>query len=217
MKKALKIIVPIIVGIAITFAAYSLFMKNHYHMAMDGKCPNYWILKDSIKKDIDTNIVVRYYRENDNLFYVNYKIDYSIIVWEFKALKDVNFESISFNNRLNINLNKFKPDEVFNVNSFPKFYVKITPFFQKSVSFYFDESEKIIKSYNNIKYKGFLGYFSKISFYNENNEPLVIIDFNDNTKTRLFLLYKARGSFFIIIIDGRVPVDESMINILNLE
>lgn len=55
-----------------------------------------------------------------------------------------------------------------------------------------------------------------MSFSNEKGEHLVLEDYKNVEQPTLFLVYKTKASFYIILINAEYKFDETIIKILNL-
>ena len=94
--------------------------------------------------------------------------------------------------------------------------VRFGPFFNGKLEIDLDENSKIIKMFEGENYEGFYGNVGRMAFENGENQILCMEDYKSGNAPMLFLMYKARNSFYLIFFSSDKPFGENMINILNL-
>ena len=179
--------------------------------------PYLWILKDSIKCNIDTSVFVGCIRERDILYNYIYKHDYRICVWEFKDLEISDLKKMQINSNVNLDNKKIFSGEILNRRHSPEITVRYGPYFKHLININLDKFSKVEKSFESANYKGFFGTVNKMAFSDETGNNLVLFDYAKGQETNLLLLYKGNNSFYIIIVHSVIPFDEKIINILNLK
>lgn len=219
MNKFQKIIVYGFISIVVCYFVYFMFKsaKYNYYIDMNNYKPYLWIIKDSVKKDIDTNIFVSFHREKDILTFYNYKHQYYISIWDFKNLNKVALRKISINRNVNLDTVKFNSSETLNAKSNPEYTIRFGPFFKNSINVNIDNLSKIEKTFETSNYKGFYGTINKMSLSDEDGKHQVIIEYNHSKTPFELLFYKGHNGFYLITIDSEKPFDESIIKIFNLK
>jgi len=219
MNKLQKIIVYGFILVIVCYSAY-FFINSAiygYHIDMDNFKPYLWVFKDSVKKDIDTNLFVSFNRDRDILSFYNYKHKYYVSIWDFKNLKEVSLNKISINRNSNLNDVKFNSYETLNAKSNPEITVKFGSFFKKSLNVNIDEFSKVEKTFETNNYKGFYGTINKMSLSDEDGNNQVIIEYAQSQTPFELLFYKGHQGFYLIMIDSKKPFDEDIIKIFNLK
>ncbi|MDP4206740.1 MAG: hypothetical protein Q8859_12185 [Bacteroidota bacterium] len=218
MNKSSRIIISGIIALAICYFADLIFMaiKYDYHVELANPKPYLWLLKDSARKDIDPYFVAGCIRERDVLYRYIYKDKYHIVIWEFKDLSSTNLKDIAINQNVDLENISFNPGILLDKKANPEYSVKYGPLFEYGMDVNLDKDSKIDKSFETPNYKGFCGSINKMSFSNEKGKHLVLVNYVEVIKSVLFLLYKSKRSLYVIIIQSDKPIDEKMINILNL-
>ena len=56
-----------------------------------------------------------------------------------------------------------------------------------------------------------------MSFANETGETQILFNYQNTVQPTLLLFYKARGSFFVILVNSDEPFDEGIIRMFNLK
>lgn len=141
---------------------------------------------------------------------------YNVVFWEFKKLANIDIDDINI--RLNQNLGqlKLKRGEILNSKSDQRVAIHYG-FEYNSMNINLDNNSQIDKFITGKNYKGFIGLANRMSFSNENEEHEIFIDYVPPRKQVLFLVYKRKQRFFLIIIRSDKLFDKSIINILNLK
>lgn len=159
---------------------------------------------------------------NNDFYYMDglEKVIYKIHIIKFKGLKNINFKNIIFKQGVNLeNIHLFSKEK-FEVNT-------------SSMDINLGNSSKIKKVFSGSGYKGFYGIIYKMSFSNQRNEHLIVVDNTDLPEKKeifgtmfpvkdfssqfLLLLYKNEQDLYAIIINatGRAFNDTKIINLFN--
>jgi len=219
MNKTLKIIIAGIIIIVISYLSYFFYGIIRYSHSSDWQTYKQyiWIFKDSAKKDINTNFCYSYVKERDVYNNFDYKDIYNIIIWEFKDLANTELKKSTINQNINLEDVKFDSGEILNKGSDLEFTINYGFVFNSAINVNLDESSKIERTFKGANYKGFYGSINQMSLSNEKGEHQILSDFTNGLTPTVFLFYKGRQSFYIIIINSKNPFDENIIKILNLE
>ena len=147
MKK-IKILAIVIASLFGCYLLYSIFIivKNRHHVEMLKYKPYLWILNDSVKNDVNTNMFVGFIRERDILYEYVLKSHYHVSIWEFKDLKEIKLSDVSINNNMDLGNVNIIPREVLNAKASPKINIELGFSFSSSISLNIDKSSQIIKS-----------------------------------------------------------------------
>lgn len=176
-----------------------------------------WVLKDSAKTDIDTNFCYSYAKKRDVYNNFAYKDTYNVMVWEFKDLANAELKKATIYRNVNFDDVKFDSGEILNKGNDLEITINYGFVFNDAMNVNLDKYSKIQRDISGPNYKGFYGSINKMSLSNEKGEHQIISDFTTELTPALFLFYKGRQSFFIIMIYSDKPFDENIIKILNLE
>lgn len=175
-----------------------------------------WLIKGGVKTELNRKFI-SYYKDCNTYSVIWYSDKKRITIWEFKELSDMNLNSIKINKNANLYEVNFFSGEEFNSGSDRTvnigFYSKV----DTTLEINLDNQAIIEKEIKTENYKGFYGEIYRMSFSNSSSEHQLLMKYEDGLTPVLFLLYKARNSFFILIIDSTEPFDESIINDLNLK
>lgn len=217
MNKTLKIIIASI--IIISYLSYFFYGIIRYSHSSDWQTYKQymWIFKDSAKADINTNFCYSYVKERDVYNNFDYKDIYNVMVWEFKDLGNADLKKSTINQNVNLEDVKFDSGEILNKGSNLELTINYGFVFNSSINVNLDKYSKIEKNFKGANYKGFYGSINKMSFSNEKGEHQILSDFTKQITPALFLFYKGRQSFSIIMIYSKKPFDENIIKILNLD
>ncbi len=223
MNKKFKIILIGVVSIVIGYYSYIIYysFKNAHDVDWVTYRKYSWIFKDSIKFDTHNppdirEIAIRHTKERDVLIQFNYKEHYFISIWEFKDLKGLNLKNTLVNLNMLLGTIEFKSGEILNAHENPEIHLKYDLAFRDTMQINLDRQSSIIKNIEAPNYKGFYGIINRMTFSNSKYEDLILFEYTKPTPT-LFLLYKTSKSFYVIMVQGDKPFDESMINIFNLK
>jgi hypothetical protein len=218
MNKVTKIIAIALITIVALYLSYFVFNIFRYaHVPSWITYKNYmWVFKDSTKSDIDTNFCYSYVRKRDIYNNFHYKKIYNIILWDLKDLKYSTLDDISINQGANLNDIKFASGEVLNKESDLEINIKSGNKFTNKMNVQLDKISKIERIIETERYKGFYGSINKMTFNNEKNEAQMLFNYVKGSTPSIFLVFKGHGGFYAIIINSEQPVDENIINILDL-
>ena len=219
MKKV-KILLIIIVSLLGCYLGYNIFtiIKYSHGVEMDDYKPYMWVFNDSVKKDVDTTRFVGHTRERDILFRYRLQNNYVVSIWELKDLNGTLLHKIPINSNVDFSDVQIMPYELLNKYESPEITVELGFSINGAISLNLDNNSKIIKTIETPKYKGFYGIVNKMSISNDKGKHLIIFDYTKENEPTVFLFYKTTRSFYIIFINSleKVPIDENVINLLNL-
>ncbi|WP_321516023.1 hypothetical protein [Marinifilum fragile] len=125
-------------------------------------------------------------------------------------------DSIFYNEKLTLDEVDIRSGEIFNPKAKNRVKIKYGYSFNKRFNLHLDKRSEIHKRFEGANYKGFSADIYKMSFSNEYGEHQILFDYLEKIPS-VVVLYKARGSFFVIIIDSKYPVHWTAINYLNIE
>jgi len=231
-KYLIRVVVVVLVGYVIYFISdYMIFG----HSTDLKKWKEYiYLFNDSIIQDVDTILaysdVTRndvytnfHYIPNDSgrsveekFFYNPKDTAYNVVFWEFKKLSNVSVNNVVFRTNKNLDHLKLERGEILNSKSDQRVSIHYG-FEYQNININIDNHSKIEKFINGKNYKGFIGSINRMSFSNENEEHEIFIDYLPGQKQVLFLVYKNKNQFFIIIIRSDKQFKENLINILHLQ
>ena len=219
MNNTLKIIMAGIIIIVISYLSYFFYGIIRYSHSSDWQTYKQytWVFRDSVKTNIDTNFCYSYVKKRDVYNNFAYKDTYNVMVWEFKDLDNAELKKATINRNVNFDDVKFDSGEILKMGSDLEITIKYGFVFNDAMNVNLDKYSKIQRTINGPNYKGFYGSVNKMSLSNEKGEHQIISDFTTGLTPALFLFYKGRHSFFIIMICSDKPFDENIIKILNLE
>ncbi|MEO6176383.1 MAG: hypothetical protein ABIP27_14625 [Flavobacterium circumlabens] len=219
MNKTLKITIAGIIIIVISYLSYFFYGIIRYSHSSDWQTYKQymWIFKDSAKTNINPNFCYSYVKERDVYNNFDYKDNYNIIVWEFKDLANAELKKSTINQNVNLEDVKFDSGEILNKGSGLEFTINYGFVFNSTINVNLDKYSKIDRTFKGANYKGFYGSINQMSLSNEKGEHQILSDFTKGLTPTVFLFYKGRKSFYIIIINSKNPFDENIIKILNLE
>ena len=219
MNRTLKIIIAGVIIIVISYLSYFFYGIIRYSHASDWQTYKQymWIFKDSAKKDINTNFCYSYVKDGDVYNNFNYKDSYNIIVWEFRGLGHGALRNSIINQNVNLEDVKFGSGEILNKGGDLEFTNSYNFVFTSAINVNLDKYSKIERTFNSINYKGFYGSINQMSLSDEKGEHQILSNFTKGPTPAVFLFYKGHQSFYLIMIYSRVPFNESIIKILNLE
>jgi len=233
MKK--KHIISIVISILFLFALYTIYGYKKYGHSFNKEIANEYLFlfKDSILKtnklDIGYSRVNKYdvYSSFPYIVYLDtiylrdgYVIDYSknyrFKFWEFKKLSQIDLFEVDISTSVDLSSLKLYRGEVLNARSTP-ISIKFGQRFNQSININLDNQSTIYQHLNADNYRGFIGNVNRISFSNEKDKHIIFIDFY--YQNLLFLLLKKEERFFIIMVTAHkdLPIDEKLLNFLNLD
>lgn len=218
MNRKIKIILFSVVFIIIAYVINITYTIVKYKHSGDWETHMnyYWIFKDSVKSEINSDFSYSYVKESDVYNDYHYK-NYSIILWEFEDLGIDEVNEAIFNEGLTIDKTSFRSGEILNKNSDLEIAVKYGFSFENGIKINLDENSSIDKKLNGDCYQGFLGHISKLSLSNNNDEHQIILNYTEGITPSIFLIYEKNEKFYLIIINSRKQLEEDIINILNLD
>jgi hypothetical protein len=215
--------IVLIVIVALSYYGYSSFIaiKNQHHNNLKGYGKYLWILYDSVKQNVDSVFFVGLERKPDSFY--EYIIDNPdgkqfITICHLKNIDNADLETISFNQNISIDAAELFPAEKFNLESKVRPEVTICSKlpYKDSLSVNLNSESEIIKLYHSEYYSGFFGNINKMLISNDKGENLILFDYGHRKQQTLFLFYKKNGSLFFILVNSEKSIDESIMNILNL-
>ncbi|NOU60147.1 hypothetical protein [Marinifilum caeruleilacunae] len=218
MNKIIKIIVSGAIAIVMSYVVFFTYEIVVYaHSSSWEKWKEYtWLIKDA-EKYVEighSNIRKRSVRS-----IIRYKKDYRITIWEFKDLGEIDLDNIFYNEKLTLDEVNIRSGEVFNPKGKSRVKVKYGYSFNKRFKLHIDKRSEIHKRFEGTNYKGFSADIYKMSFSNRCGEHQILFDYQEKIPS-VVVLYKARGSFYVIIIDSsspNYPIHWTAINYLSLE
>jgi hypothetical protein len=220
------VIYIVVICVVFSFGTWFFFIFKFGH---NGEFYTYrqvdWILNDSIRTKIDTSVSFSHTRERDVLNWLVVRNVDSVksaymSVWEFKDLVNVDLKAIRFDEGVNLDGDPFFFGHRFK-NGLPNPLIsselKANYNFDNFLDVNINESSKIVKKISSVNYVGFYGLLNRMSFANEIGETQILFDYQNTVQPTLLLFYKARGSFFMILVNSDNPFDGSIINLFNLK
>ena len=136
-------------------------------------------------------------------------------MWAIKGLSSVDPDTVPINTDVFLNKVSLR-GEILDKGGAREVQVRFGPFFNQRLEIDLDENSKIIRMYEGKNYRGFYGIVDRMVFENGHKQILCMQDFESGNAPTLFLMYKARGSFYLILISGDRPFGEDMMHVLNL-
>jgi hypothetical protein len=220
MSKKTKTLVTIIITVVIGYSIYFYFgvIKPRHSFNWQTYKQYMWIFKKPIRSEIDTFYCGSYVHKQDIYNNFHYKT-YTIIVWEFKNLRDVELKKVAFNQNIYLEDLKFKAGQVLNANShYLPITIKNTYSFKNLMQIDIGTDSKIEKQINGPNYKGFYGEIKRMALRNENGGDQILFDYVRGPTPTVCLVYKGHNSFFLIVINNiNKPLNPDIIKILNLK
>lgn len=219
MSKTLKIIIAGIIIIVFSYLSYFFYGIIRYSHSSDWQTYKHymWIFKDSAKKDINTKFCYSYVKDGDVYNNFNYKDNYNIIVWEFKGLGHDALKNSIINQNVTLEDVKFGSGEILNKGGDLEFTNSYDFVFRSAINVNLDKYSKIERTFNSTNYKGFYGSINQMSLSDEKGEHQIQSKFTKGPTPAVILFYKGHQSFYLITFYSRVPFNENIIKILNLE
>jgi hypothetical protein len=192
---------------------------SNLHLGSWDKPDHYmWVFKNSIVNDINEDPRYSFYTRRDVYNNYHYKDTINIIVWEFKEFVNLELNDIVFYQNSNLADVKFSSGQTINKDSDLEITMKYRFSFDNELNIYLDANSEIQKEIKANNYKGFYGSINKMLFTNDQkSKPQIFFDYVDGSQSSLFLFYKHSTNFYLILINALGPLDESIIDILNLQ
>ena len=220
MKTTRKRIIRGIAIVIIVFFAQFCFKFYVWGHHFERNLSRYlWLFNDSSKSKIDHYYYSGENRKSDTYYTYIYDESYYISIWEFKDLSEADLKNIFIKQNVILDDIKFFSAERFNrgVDNLPTITLKLGFKFRDfKMDVNLDDESKIYKKIDTNNYKGFFGKINKMSFNDSKGKPLILFEYY-GYKPTLFIMYKAKQSFFVILVDSKIDFDESIINIFNLK
>jgi len=219
--------------IIFSFFAFQIFYTGHVGHFDTASKKYLFFFKDSIVSKVDTSENFSWISDQDILTHFIYYDDlknkkdyyepndtsynnYYFIIWEFKSLKEYEIDNVFINEHSVIGKSEFELGQTLDSKSFCPISIKYLYNIDGMILNLSDKS-KVIKRLVGKNYKGFYGLIDKMSICNKRGEPQIYFNFAKSQHPTVLLLYKAHSSFYLIMINSSKKIDESIINILNLE
>jgi hypothetical protein len=119
MKNPLKLIIRIIASIIILYFGYAVYKIVRYSHSSDWETYKQytWLLKDSVRRDIDTVFSFSHVKKTDVLNTIHYKGS-KITIWDFKDLVAMDLDKIAFDSNIYLDNAKVTSGEVLDKRSF---------------------------------------------------------------------------------------------------
>ncbi len=176
-----------------------------------------WIFKDSVASELKKKYSIS--NKNDAIYIYEYKRKYSFFIWELSECRNVNIEDIKINS--NYSFAKLSPPVTFFSYNDPNIDVEFKTKHSLStlIGINLESGCEVFKDLNFQKFRYVHGRFTKFGFSNELGEVQFILTYRDFPVSSDIIFYKARNSFFIIVIRalGEKKIDENTLNPLKLE
>jgi hypothetical protein len=136
-------------------------------------------------------------------------------IWKFDKFENFKIGNIKFRNKQNIIDIKLTNGEVIDAESDARNGIAYG-YNYKTITVNTDQESKIRDWFSDVNFKGFIGSFNRISLSNEKGEHDIYYDFIPYRENVLFMIYKSEKGFFLIVIDSDLPIDRSVLKLLNL-
>lgn len=225
-NKKFRIITSAILAIIVYFVLIQPILEGikYRHKVVKNAYERYfWLLNDSVKLDNTWGhdkflSVTGMVRESDQYFSYNLEGGIYVHVLEFKDLNQLRINDVNFNFQGDFSSFKNRKIGILNedLEGWPVITMKFKLPFHNSLSVNFNPGAKLNAIKDNPDCKAFYGSLNKMSLSNAVNEHLVLFDFSTTPKA-LITFYTAKSRFFVIIISSGHPLDESCIDLLNLQ
>jgi hypothetical protein len=168
MYRKLKILAFGLIAIVICYVIYFFYEIIRYSHSSDWQTYKQyvWLIKDSLKNEVDTNFSYSYVKRRDVYNMIHLK-GYNIIIWEFRDLDKTKLKKININQNVNLDGIKFSSGEVLNKKSDLEITIKYGFEFNYGMNVNLDEYSKLEKSIERESFKGFYGSINKMSLSDE--------------------------------------------------
>ena len=154
---------------------------------------------------------------NDYLYYAEKDNRYSITIWDFKTLKDLDLNDVRFEKENKLSKAKeFLLYEILNPTSDCPISLKYL-YEINDMNLKISGSTKILRNYKTQSYKGFYGLADRISIVNKKGVAQILFNFKKKDTPLIFIIYKDEQSLYLIMILSNKDFDENVFNILNLK
>lgn len=213
-----KLVIFLIIVAIITYFAFFIFrfVKYGYGIDMQKNFKNkLCVFKPKFRKNI-TPFFVNCYRDWDTLFNYNINYDnktYNITIWVFKDLLNTD-KQYGFKDLSDI---KFRSGEVLNSGGSPEIVVKYGDYFKKKLIVSLGNDTKIIKNIDKGLFHGVKADIYQMSLANESGNELVLWRYEKKTQAIVLTGKQNNQLYFIVIFNKKDSIDESILNVLNLD
>ena len=220
MKITKKKIIIVIILLVIGYVGEFFFDHYHngYHFERNFKRYS-WLFNESAINKVDTFIFGGRTRGKDAQYTYNYEKNTHITIWEYTDLSSADFKNIIITQKTDWpNEIKFNRYEIFNkTHPYPLITTKLGFKFKNPKMYVnIDKATDLDKIIDTTNYKAYFGKINKMSFNNDEANPLIFFDYKQPKQT-LLIFYKGRQSFFVIFVTSNEELDKNIINIFNLK
>ncbi|WP_282015186.1 hypothetical protein [Marinifilum flexuosum] len=216
MNKILRFIISGVVALGIYYVGFYIYeMVRFSHNASWERYKEYtWILDDSIQKDLNTG--VSRIGNSDTWNFFRFRDVHMVTAWEFTNLQIEDLGCISIHKNEFIPKDDIKSGETFDSNSSPKTTCKYGFDLAHRINVKIDNQSEVQRMIEADNYKGFIGRINKLSLSNKYDESQIIFDFEKSGMLSMFLFYKKKDDFYVILYYSRGDFDEEIIDKLKL-
>lgn len=218
MKRAFKIIVTSILVFGLCYFVYFFYGIMRYSHSADWQTYKQymWIFKDSVRNSVDTNFSYSFVKKKDVYTNFHYR-SINLLLWDFKDVIISNLSKVTINHNINLDDVKFGSGEILNKGSDMEITIKYGFAFNNNININLDRYSKIERNIEGANYKGFYGVINRLALSDEKGKQQILFDYTNGQTPTVFIVYKGCNSFYIIMINSEQPIDENIINMLNLE
>ena len=223
MKKMspFKVVVFASVTVIVAYFGYYAFIDivYSYDTGFLHHVPCPYLFSDKGRDGIERKFPLYAYRSTDSIY--NYIYDgtdsahYYIEVWKIPALKDIKLSSVKFNENISLSGVRLYPSEILGEGLETE--VKFGPFFKHNISVDVDDYSKIAGTFEGQNYKGLYGNIEKIAFENDAGQILATHTYDNKPMPTMLIVYKGRGSFYVIIVNSDDQFGADVLKIFSLE
>jgi hypothetical protein len=224
MSKSLKLVIVVIIAILTVSLGRIIFQytttlpcQYSVFVGLDGRF--HWLFQDSIVKDLHKFYSVG--NDKGAIYAYNYKNDYRIVIWELSDYNLFELNKIEFHKEVDMHEANFSPLATGAIENGPELTIesRLCLSFNGNITINIEEGSEILKEIKSDEYRGIYGKFRKIGIIDESNEYQMIFKYGGflSIPTEL-ILYEARNSFFIIVINPleKGKIDDKTIGLLKL-
>ncbi len=221
MNKRTKIAIGAFLSVFVILVSREIFSiaNTSYRIVINDFQEYKWLFSDSVKNHLGP-ICSGKERESDNIYFYNYKRTYSILVWEFKDLRFLSPESVKINKNIDLDEVDFKSKIILDSKGESPISIRTGNFIENSFVVNLDEYSTIDSTIAAENYKGFYGSIHRMTFSDKQGKTYVIMDNFVKKQKCLFLVYKKKSRFVVIIIspfDFRKKFDTCAIRLFKLD
>lgn len=210
----------IIIGtiVIVILSAIYYFYYNYVPKTDSTNYPRFaCLISDSAQHNIIRKYYVSYVYKTSIQAHLGYHKNYNIMFWEFFTLSNPDLRHIDFFE--GVNLSNFIPDinekDDFNRSPGPQITNRIGCSLEGKITVNISKNTAIQKWFDEPDYRGFLGTTDGIGLSTGEDKSQILFKWDEPGALTLFLLYRKNDSLFIIILNGEVPFDESILSIFN--